>query len=48
MFKVTEFQKGLTIKELTEISSKSENQKSTLTLTEKASITYHCKGYDDG
>jgi hypothetical protein len=47
IFKVTKFQKGLTVKEFTEISSKSENQNSTLTSTKKASIKCHCKGYDD-
>jgi hypothetical protein len=42
IFKVTEFQKGLTVKVFTEISSKSENQKATI--TSDGSL----KGYDDG
>jgi hypothetical protein len=48
IFKVTLFQKGLTVKEFTEISSMSENQMATLMSTEKATIMCHYKGYDDG
>jgi hypothetical protein len=42
IFKVIEFQKGLTVKVFMEISSKSENQKATI--TGDGSL----KGYDDG
>jgi hypothetical protein len=38
IFKVTTFEKGVAVKEFTEIPSITENQKATLTPTEKATI----------
>jgi hypothetical protein len=48
IFKDTTFEKGLAIKEFTEISSITENQKGTLASTEKATVMCHWKDYDDG
>jgi hypothetical protein len=41
IFKDTTFEKGLAIKEFTEISSITENQKGTLASTEKATVMCH-------